>query len=799
MLIKNPIQHILHLSLALLCLFGFVIRFSWVDWSKGANLHPDEYGLTNTLTQLQIPETIDAYFNTRLSPLSSYSRYDLLGLHVGNGPDNGMRWGQWPMIIIRFVAEQTGNTGYNELRLVGRTLSALMDSLAILFIILIGKRLYNLTIGLLAAVFSSFAVMQIQQSHFMTVDNFATLFTTIAIYAGVRIAQRPLAQLNQPSSGDPTQLNKYQPVFQVLAWYLLFGLATGMALASRINLLPLAGMVVIAGFISIADLRLRSKQDLWRILICWSVFTIIAFLTIVLTFRITQPMSFRQPTRDTSIFHFHPNPDWVENMKRAQIESGGIGAGPPGDQWAQRTIILFPWINMVLWGMGLPLGILSWTGLGIAAWRVFRYGERWRSHLLPLIWSSGFFFFMATRWVMSMRYFLPVYPFLTLFAAWALFEVWQWYADARKDSPKHSFSIPARAALCAAVSAVAIGGTFVWAIAFVRAVYQNDHTRVQATQWIFQNIPGPFQLQFTDAEGETFAEPIATPDGLLILPDNDYLQPFTMRSTGRLSSVTLPRAVSDRDGELHIAILSSSDMHSVLDEAVVPLDAHSGANREKIGHFRGAELAAGREYFLHVSVTSREQVQISRVVISNENWDEGLPFPFDHRDPFGQLYRGVTMEVRWWDDENKRQMFVQTLAEADYIILPSQRGIWTTCRIPKTYPMTMAYYHALFEGKLGFDLVATFSAPIRLGPLQISDVGGTWAVNNSPPLPLFNNSLLAAEEAFSVYDHPPVWIFKKGANFNIEAVHQFFYSLDLSKVEVQSPRNASAPSCVLQK
>jgi hypothetical protein len=136
-------------------------------------------------------------------------------------------------------------------------------------------------------------------------------------------------------------------------------------------------------------------------------------------------------------------------------------------------------------------------------------------------------------------------------------------------------------------------------------------------------------------------------------------------------------------------------------------------------------------------------------------------------------------------------MFLDNLAQVDYIIVPSQRAIWSVPRIPLTYPMTMEYYRALFDGRLGFDLVAAFQSPFQFGPLEISDVGGTVAWNKKPALPLFNNNLLAAEEAFSVYDHPPVWIFKKRPDFSLANAAKILNSIDLSKVVIQSSREAT--------
>ena len=147
------------------------------------------------------------------------------------------------------------------------------------------------------------------------------------------------------------------------------------------------------------------------------------------------------------------------------------------------------------------------------------------------------------------------------------------------------------------------------------------------------------------------------------------------------------------------------------------------------------------------------------------------------------------MPVRWTDDENKRQSYLTNLASVDYVILPSQRSIWSICRLPRMYPMTIEYYRALFDGRLGFQQVAQFQAPWKIGPLEISDVGGTLAWNKQPDLPRFNFNFFAAEEAFSVYDHPPVWIFKKEQGFSMAQAQSILESVDLSQATFQAPHD----------
>jgi len=773
-------------SLLFLILIGIFFRSNWINWSQGTNLHPDEYGLTNTLTQLAIPENFEDYFNTRLSSISPYQKYDLSGSPTQAGPDNRMRWGQLPIIIIRFAGELSGNTGYNEIRLLGRKLSATADILSLLLIFLIGLKLYGGRIALLATALSALAVMQIQQSHFMTVDNFGGLFTTLALYACVQIASLPPVKRETGLSGQTA----YALIRHAWVWYLVFGAAFGMALACKVNLLPVGGLVLVAAFISIADLKLKSQADLKRIFGVTTALLTLAFLVTLVVFRMAQPMSFRAANGDTGILTLNPNPDWVESMKVASAESSGEGGGPPGEQWAHRPAIIFPLTNMVLWGMGLPLGLAAWLAFGGALWQVLRSGKNWQAHLLPLVWVGGYFLFMGTRWVKSVRYFLPIYPFLCLLAAWGLLELWAW-ASKRNSAGKQSI----RMLFSALLIAVTILGTLGWANAFVDAVYRAPHTRIQAALWMFQNIPGPFHLSLETTDGTHINEPLNTPDNLQITAFTPYTQPFRLPASGQLLQVLMPHVQSTQPGELRLVIASDQAGKMPLGEARIPISASDG---EQKAAFPMIQLQQDNTYYLIVSSESENPIYISRNVIANENWDEGLPMPYDGRDPFGGLYSGRTMEVRWTDDEHKREVLLSTLAESDYLILPSQRSIWSICRIPRTYPMTMEYYRALFDGRLGFDKVADFSAPLKLGPLQVSDVGGTFAWNQTPTLPLFNRNWLAAEEAFSIYDHPPVWIFKKRPDFNLENAANILYSVDLTKVIVQSAPNADGDWCPAQ-
>lgn len=762
----------------LLCIIatGIAFRFYNMNWDSGALLHPDEYGLTNTLTRLSIPRSISNYFNTRESTLSPYNQYDLNGQKIADGPDNRMRWGQLPMLLIRLTAEAVNTTGYTELRRTGRYVSAAIDTGTLLLLFLMTWMLFHsLSLALLSTALSSMAVMQIQQSHFMTVDSFAVFFCMLTLLAAVKISRDGMIRKD---AGGTWQVTR-----KAWLWFGLFGVFLGMAISCKINHAVLGMMVVIAAFMDIAEEKLTSKKELKRLILL--AFGMCAFSAILMavSFRIFQPMSFRAPAGNTSLLTWHINRDWWESMQVAAGESSGIGGGPPSEQWAQRIPIVFPLINMIFYGMGAPLGIAVWIAVLVAILRIARSRKgEWKSLLIPVVWSVCFFFFMGTRFVKCIRYMLPVYPTLCLLAAWGLTSFWKWGKSWKKLFP-------------AVAAGIVLGGAILWATVFVQTIYGQEHSRVEAVRWIYENIPAVFQLSGTDESGEDSVSIPINAESLVMLSAQTALeQTFIPQQDTRVFRLRMPHVQSADPAEEPRAL-----QIQILDPYQQVLSDSNAALPEKLDDgpvdiaLNSVLLKTGERYTLRVLLHSGSTIHLRRNVIANENWDEGLPFPLDGYDPFGQLYNGLTNQVRWSDSEEKKAMLLETLDKADYLILPSQRAMWSACRIPLTYPMTMAYYEALFDGSLGFEQVAEFQRPFRIGPLVISDLAGTLSWNQQPLLPVKNLSIWSAEEAFSVYDHPPVWIFKKSSRFDLQTAEEILDRIDLTKIVVQGPRDATWP------
>jgi YYY domain-containing protein len=205
----------------------------------------------------------------------------------------------------------------------------------------------------------------------------------------------------------------------------------------------------------------------------------------LLVFRIAQPYAFEGP-------HFWDmsfNQRWWDDIQRERDFQKGNADYPPFVQFAGTTPFLTPLKNIVLWGLGPALGIAAWAGLAVATVRLFRRREM--TLALPIAVAVGVFLFQGPRFVAFMRYFEPMYPELALFAGWALLALWRWSRGRTRPFALHRrLSVPPAALRWGGIAAVVVvlAATAWWAMAF-QSVYSQEHPRIAASAWIYQNVP----------------------------------------------------------------------------------------------------------------------------------------------------------------------------------------------------------------------------------------------------------------------------------------------------------------------
>ncbi|MBI5034869.1 MAG: glycosyltransferase family 39 protein [Chloroflexi bacterium] len=177
-----------------------------------------------------------------------------------------------------------------------------------------------------------------------------------------------------------------------------------------------------------------------------------------------------------------------------------------------------------------------------------------------------------------------------------------------------------------------------------------------------------------------------------------------------------------------------------------------------------------------VSMYSRQHpwITISQWIYTNvppqstlaiEHWDDALPQPMRNAE-MGERspteYRTQILPMYDDDDSAKLDKLVDIVSSSDYVVLATQRLSATITRLPHRYPMSSRYYHLLFSGQLGFDLVASATNGIALDGIVIVDdrFDGTM-----PPLFSHSDAVVwnwgRADESFTVYDHPLPLVFKK--------------------------------------
>jgi len=468
-------------------LVAAALRLIGLDWDSGHHLHPDERFITQVASAIRFPSP-DQYFDTSRSPLNPNAL-----------PNTSYVYGTWPLFVTRLLADIIGNAaravggpgepgtflqhlrdigGYDNVNLLGRALSALSDVFTILLIFLIGRRLYGRSVGLVAAVLATFTVLMIQTAHFFTVEAPLTLFVTVAIYYAIRSSE----------SGS-------------LRDWALFGVATGLAAATKVSALML-GVVAIGAAVVLwyRVSQLGANPDRRRLLasdLVTGLFTMGALAFVV--FRFTHPYSFSGP----GIFNITLNARYIEVFQGFQRIGVGEGDVPFNQVWAGTTPYLWQLKNMTLWGMGPPLAIAGWVGFFVAAYQLVRNPSRYYIHALGLIWVAANFIYWGPQLTKLMRYQLPFYPQLIIFAALMVVTAWRWAAatlPARQPAVTADDSLEAARPApnpgvatvlpwaARAVSVLVVGWTVFYGLAFM-SIYMHPVSRITASSWIFANIP----------------------------------------------------------------------------------------------------------------------------------------------------------------------------------------------------------------------------------------------------------------------------------------------------------------------
>jgi uncharacterized membrane protein len=401
-----------------LAVFAFALRHTGWNWDQGSpwSLHPDEMHM---VTVTQALESEGGWLNTDESAMNPYNQ----GIH-------SYVYGTLPLKITHALTVDRGLTDRREILRIGRLLSALWSTGTVVLMYLLTARLLNLHWATISGIFMAITVLPIQQAHFYTVDSAGVFFATLCVGLGIIAAKENRNRL-----------------------LLVSGSVVGLAMACRLNL----GLLALWVTLTACAMAWNQKQIRPLLSLVGG-----GFLALIL-FRLCQPYAFDA----TGFWTGGLNPAWLKDIREVRNITHGTLEVPYTLQWVKRIPWLYAIGQILAWGMGWPLGILTFLGCGYLLISHRHTPCRWQ--LLLVLWPVILIGYHGGIFLHTLRYFLPAYPALILGGIVAL----------RKLNPIEYRKL-------------AVGGvlflTALYCIAFI-TMYREPHPRVQASKWLFENLP----------------------------------------------------------------------------------------------------------------------------------------------------------------------------------------------------------------------------------------------------------------------------------------------------------------------
>ena len=378
------------------------------------------------------------------------------------------------------------------------------------------------------------AVIHVQNSHYYRPETFSVLFTLASFWAMFRMVERK--RLRDSA---------------------LMGLFLGLALAPKVNVLPLVIPLAVAYWYRVLD----SVEGRWSEVSPQVVQRVLAHAGVaagiaVEVFFATSPYALL----DFGAF--------VGDLASQANMARNAGLWPFTVQYIDTPPFLYQIKQIGVWGLGLPLGVVAWLAIPFTVALALARRETRRADLLLLAWVVPGLLIVESFEVRFQRYLFPLVPFMILLAARMLL----WLVEkARSVAPSlhqplsqgnpgvtDSISLrlrglsPALVWLPVGLLVFVVAATAFYALAF-QGVYKRDHPAVAASRWINQTVPKGTPIISDNHWDEFIPElygyrvwqfPVYEPDApqkmdslALYLADVDYLVFYSNRPYGSVARV----------------------------------------------------------------------------------------------------------------------------------------------------------------------------------------------------------------------------------------------------------------------
>jgi len=364
-----------------------------------------------------------------------------------------LAYGHLPLYVLALAARLVG--GVDPL-LVGRALAALCDLGTVALTFALGRRVSREVDGLVAAACVAFTVLHVQQAHFATADAPVAFFVLGTLLWAVRLAEG----------------GRLVDAWVAGAWA---GLALGTKFSAALLALPLGAAVYVCSTES-GEAGARWKRGL------------AIGAAAVLAFACTNPFA---------LLSF---PTFWRNVAEQGAIARGVLDVPYTRQFHGTWPYVYPVVQQLCWGMGLPLGLAAFGGLATGVWQAVRRPPR-RSEWVLLAWVVPGFAFTGALYARYPRYVLPLTPVLAVYGARFLASLGRWCGrwsrvrsrvGPRMNSRPDTENALKRVAEGRAVAYYLLVGfvltsTLLHCLAFV-SIYRSPHPWLVASEWFAEQV-----------------------------------------------------------------------------------------------------------------------------------------------------------------------------------------------------------------------------------------------------------------------------------------------------------------------